>query len=350
MFNKRKIVSSKKKLLFGASAMLLFSISTSITATFAWFGLSSAFSIEHLNINFKTKDVALYLGIRGENGLVEFKDEYTAEELSLSHDGLVPVSSMYQEDWLNDTSIPDDEKLPQFCDSYRPGLSHNKTNYAAEGFVQKEFFFKANEDCSLYLSDETFFTPNVEKNKEAQDIYGLDIDQLNEVVNAIRVSFYMDDVDNYVIMNPGEKEDTYYGGLLDLNLDGYYDYQDGKEIAYGQVIGDVSYLDTQIGESEPLENNKNTFYGNHKDNIDLVDMNKTSFAKEKSRTLEECILHSDEGDSENEPLCLLHKDEIKRVVVSIYLEGWDYQTVDGLQHASLDASLIFAALFNRPFN
>lgn len=351
MRTKKKMHSSKKKILIATSMMFLFSITTSITATFAWFTLSSAFSIQHLNINFQTKTPALYLGIRGEDGNPVFKDEYTAEEVGIGYDGLVPVSGMFQEDWLSDTSVPDSEKMPKFCNSFRPGFPKTKTPYAEDGFLQKEFFFKANDDCSLYLSDETFFIPNEEKNKESEQIYGLDINQLNGVVNAIRVSFYMDEVDNYVIMNPGEKEDTYYGGLLDLNLDGYYDYESGKEIAYGQSINsDVVFKDEQLETSVPLENNKNTFFGNHKDHVDLVDLNKTQFVKEKSRQLDECILYSDEGNSNNIPLCLLHKDEIKRVVVSIYLEGWDYQTYDGLEHACLDASLIFAALFNRPFD
>ncbi len=339
---------NKKRILLVTAGAFLFSISTSVTATLAYYTINTAFSIEHLNINVGSIDANLYLGIRDkETGGIIFKEEYTKEDLDLSHDALEQVSAMYSEGWLNDTSVADDVKMPKFCSAYTLGSSKTQTSYASEGYVQKEFFLRSTQDCSLYLSDKTFFKPNEEKNQKTAATYGLSVDDLNEVVNSIRMSLYMDDPSNYVIVNPGNSDVTYFGGLLDLNLDGYYDYDtsSNKEYAYGQLENNVSYNGT--GESlTPYEDSKSTFIANHKNGVSLLDLTNTTFKKENSRKLNEVTINEEEGDTSNTPLCILHKDVVQRVVLSIYLEGWDKHTIDSLQRASLDVSVLFTALYN----
>ena len=338
--------SFRKKVLFFTACAFSFSISCSITATLAYYSISRAFSIEHLNINVKSIDANLYLGIK-ENGQVVFKDEYTKEDLDLSHDGLLPVSAMYSDSWLKNGE-DNSTKLPQLCSAYSLGGEKNQTSYAKEGFVQKEFYLKATQDCSLYLSDETFFKPNLEKNIDTAENYGLSIKELNEVVNSIRMSFFVDDPDNYVIINPGNSVETYFGGLLDLDLNGYYDYDNTskKEFAYGEVEGDVVYLDQQLENSSPYKDSKSTFIANHSSGVYMVDDKKTVFKKEPSRRLDEVTISKDEGQTKNAPICVLHKDVVQRIVLSIYLEGWDQHCVDSLKRASLDVSVLFTALFN----
>lgn len=341
----KKLLSTKAQLLFGGSLAFLFSLSCSVTATLAWYTINDVYQVNHLNVKFLSTGEKLELGIRDENGDVVFKDEYTSEELGFGDAVLDEVSGMYSSEWLEDTTIPADEKFPVFRSSYRGNIDHRKTRVAEDGYVQKEFFLRSTQKCSLYLNDTSYFVPNLDANAVTATTYGLNADELNQVVNAVRVSFYTED--NYVIANPGNSEETYYGGLLDLNLDGYYDYDSlaGEEICYGEVLGDVVYKD-QIDESSPLSPNYSTFNGNHKDNVSLVDLEKTQIQKENSVKLDEICLNLEDGDSPYSPICVLEKDEVKRVVVSIYLEGWDRHTVDSIQRASFDACIDFAALYN----
>ncbi len=344
--NKRKIfkpLSTKKKLLFVATAAFLFSFSCSVTATAAWYSINDMFAVNHLNINFTTMDISLRLGIRDNNGDIVFKDEYDEEELGFGDEELDEVSGMYAEDWLNE-DISSDIKVPKFRQPYRFSSNHRKTDYAEGGYVQKEFFLLSSQDCSLYLSDESYFAPNLDLNHEVAVNEGLNEDELNNVVNATRISFYSED--KYVIANPGIMEETYYGGLLDLHADGYYDYEDDKEIIYGQVEGDVKYKDEVLPSSLPYEDSNSVFVANHKDNIQLADVENTNIKKEDAVAFDKVTINLDEGNTTNEPLCILHKDEVKRVVVSIYLEGWDLDMIDSIQKSSFDVLIVFAGLYN----
>ena len=342
----RKMSQFRRRVLFFTACAFSFSVSCSITATLAYYSISRVFSIEHLNINIQSIDAELYLGVN-KGGEIVYGDKITQEDIDLSYDGLLPVSAMFSESWLNNGE-DNKTKLPKFCSAYGMGTSKNQTSYASEGYVQKEFYLKATQDCSLYLSEDTFFQANYEKNKYTAETYGLSLDELNEVTNSIRMSFFMDDPNNYVIINPGNSKETYFGGLLDLDLDGYYDYdhESKKEYAYGEVVGSVTYLDQPLIESSPYKDSKSTFIANHSSGVYMVDNNKTNYKKEPSRKLDEVIIKNDEGSTKNKPICVLHKDIPQRIVLSIYLEGWDTHCVDSLKRASLDVSVLFTALFN----
>ena len=342
----------KKRALLITAGAFLFSISCSVTATLAYYTINTAFSVEHLNINVGSIDANLYLGIRDKaTGLPKFDDiseEEWKEGLDLSHNALEQVSAMYSESWLND-STPADQKMPKFCSPYNFGVNKGQTPVASgDGYVQKEYFLRSTQDCSLYLSDKSFFVPNEEKNKVTAATYGLSVDELNEVVNSIRMSLYVDDPTNYVIINPGNSNVTYFGGPLDLNLDGFYDYdpETNEEYLYGQPKGVVPY--DRIGQSTtPYENSTSTFIANHKAGVKGWDTsNPNYFKQENSRKLNEVTINEDEGDTTNTPICILRKNQVQRVVISIYLEGWDTHTIDSIQRASLDVSVLFTALYN----
>lgn len=345
---KNFILTRKKKIMLIVAGLFIFSVSCSVTSTLAWYAINKSFTVRNLNVVIGSEQETLRLGIRDANGEVVFKDEYTNEDLDISHDGLLPVSAMRSEEWLNNTSILDSEKMPEFREAYW-GPTTQITNYATEGFVRKEFFLKSSRDCSLYLSDETFAKPNEAKNRITADTYtDISYEHLNDAINSLRMSFYVDSNNSYTIVNPGNSLTTYYGGLLDLNLDGYYDidHTNNAEFAYGEVNGGVSYLDYTYSDSTPYPNSTSTFIANHPNNVKLVDLSKTSFKKENSRKLSEVCINEEVGQTSNAPLCILHKDVVQRIVVSLYLEGWDEHTVDHIQRAAMDVSILFMALYN----
>ena len=364
---KNRIMSKgKRRTLLIAAGAFLFSVSTSVTATLAYYTINSAFSIEHLNINVGSIDANLYLGLRdkttGQPKFDNITDEEWKEGLDLSHNALEQVSAMYEKTWNTGAG---EDILPKFCSAYRFGTNNGQTPYAdPAGYVQKEYFLKSTQDCSLYLSDadvdldeeghdkntgyRTFFIPNEEKNAVTAATRGVSVEELNNVVNAIRMSLYIEDFSGdykYVIINPGNTEETYFGGPLDLNLDGFYDYNKdtNKEYAYGEPVA-VDPYDGVGDQVDPMENSKSTFISHHKNGVAKV--NEAKFKKENSRRLNEVTLNKDEGDTPNVPLATLKKDKVHRIVLSIYLEGWDKDTIDSIQEASLDVNVLFTALYN----
>ena len=344
---------SKKKLLLAVSVAFLFSLSCSVTATLAWYQVNAIFSIKHLNINFSTADVSLELGVKGDQGEPNFDPEYVASHVAWAdrdgrQDGLLPVSSMYSEEWMNQVTEDNiNESVPRYRKAYRGPYDNKITSFTevGEGYVQQEFYLRSNYDCSLYLSSESYMVPNLDKNHTTAVNYGLDENGLNDVVNATRLSLYTGE--EFVIVNPGVSEETYYGGLLDLNLDGYYDNIDDKEVVYGQYSGNLDYkspLSPQ--ETSPLVDNKSTFEGNHQPGVYRADLDSIEIAKENSVPWNKATLDVNAGNTSNKPITILHADEPKRIVCSIYVEGWDKHAIDQVQRASFDISIIFAALYN----
>ena len=340
----------KKKLLLAVSCAFLFSLSCSVTATLAWYQVNSIFSIAHLNINFSTADVKLELGVRGDQGEPNFDADYVAGHVLWAdkdnrQDGLLPVSSMKSEEWWTESAKTDNTSVPRFRRAYHGPYDNKVTSFTDEmdGYVQQEFYLKSNYDCTLYLSSDSYMVPNLDKNKETAANYGISEDGLNDVVNATRLSIYTGE--EFVIVNPGVSKETYYGGRLDLNLDGYWDNVDNKEVVYGQYEGDLQYI-TPLSESSPLEDNKSTFKGNSKAGVEIADLSSITIAKEPAKRWDEVLLDVNAGNTFNEPITTLHADEPKRIVCSIYVEGWDEHAIDQVQRASFDINIIFAALYN----
>ena len=278
---------------------------------------------------------------------------------------------MFESDWLNE-STDLTTALPKFHTRYRPmGVSGNTGFISDEemekNIVQKEFvLYSENYDMDIYLDEVTSFTPNTKMNydkakekaddkNDANEIAQIK-DKLDQVIYAARLSFLTDE--GYIIINPHKGVDinnqpieTYYGGILDLNKDGFYDSRDGKEVLYGEQIDPgipVPYKGVGNSDDDHMKDVKkyNTFQGEHKNGVQMVDVDlaKENIRIEKSESLKYYTLDLEHDPLKDTPICHVKKGEQKRIVMSIYVEGWDIHMTDDIESATFDVNIAFTGL------
>lgn len=349
---------TKIKLLAAGALLFSFGVATSAVATSAWYSLLDSTVVGDLNvqINLRQDDwLELHLLNHGMDISYEDGRGFSKEELGIEGKTLGEVSGMFESDWLNeDTDLS--EAVPKFHSRYKPGLSKTNSGYSSQDdaggfYVQNEFYFEAGTAMELYLDQSSCIEPNAEMNRQVAEEKGFsdDIDRvkaLDDVVHAVRISILTDE--GYMIIKRGETGDTYYGGILDLDKDGYYDYNpdNNKEYLYGEYSGDVNYLPGETNEtSDEKKDNRNTFVANHKQGVEKVDIDNSNLNIKKERAYKLSDVSFDENDPlRKTPICHVKKNERKRMILSIYVEGWDQKMTNDIASASFDITIAFTAL------
>ena len=209
------------------------------------------------------------------------------------------------------------------------------------------------------------------------------------VYKAMRIFFDRNDTDydTDFIVNPDANAagETKVGGLLDLTMDGYYDFDGTKEVIYGEwntsaladpttllndpyeaPAGGAPYYDLN-GTGDTVASG-NTFNSRHHDNVeyyDYSDINNIPFRTAKyeslgsvkptrdpstgklSNPLVQDPAHPDDPTqkiTKVTSVCKTKGSEMKyigRVDAYIWLEGWDFHVIDEEQHHSFDLGLTF---------
>ena len=216
-------------------------------------------------------------------------------------------------------------------------------------------------DVDVFLSPESKITANHEKNVETARLKYAGHDEqyiqdkanaLDEVVHAVRISYFVDNgsYDNsYIITKLGETGDTEYGGLLDLNKDGYYDYdaENNKEYCYGEYDGELVFDPAEDNEDiEAVEEakRKNTFFGVHKQGVEKAKLDSIQIKKERAVKIDSLVLDDNQPFKEPSQICHVKPGEEKRIVISIYVEGWDIHMTDDIASATFDVNISFTGL------
>lgn len=348
---------------FLALSAFLFSLGviTSVSTTFAWFTISVRSTIDFLNIKAGVKEgyeytLKLYLE-KSDGELIHNEEGYSLEEMGYDKDkGLNDVSGMFEAEWRTNADPLKDK--PKFRRSYGAYASDvNKSTVATDGYLQTVYYLESNENCDVYLDPSTSIEANEDQNR---DTAGGDYDkyvQLQTVVNSVRLSFYtyteysdgtIDD--DYIIAYKSDSRETYYGGLLDMNLDGYYDSRDDKEILYGEYdVNALKYV-APLNESTPMElSERTTFNAHHPSGVQLVDMDVDyKIAKENSVPLDSLKYYEEDPLKASRPIVSLKANEKKRLVVSLYVEGWDKDMTDAIKDAAFNINLSFLGLIKGP--
>ena len=376
-YNSRRL--TKTKLLVLGALLFSLGVGTSVTATYAWYSLREFAAVNNLNLQIDALSekayLKLYLDKDGEQ--IHKEDGYTKEDLGIKDkDGkdreLTDVSGMFQDKWLNDETDMSNA-VPELRTSYRtafginvtdPGVANTNEETGKDFYVQNVFYLEAGMDCHIYLAEDSDISANQEQNEIVARTKGKSLDKLNQVAHTVRTSFFTDE--GYVVAQPDENDyETYYGGILDLNKDGSYDNRDDKEILYGEYSGEVPYRSEPKSYDPVDEKDITTFVSNHKDGVTQVDLdNKDFIKKENAKRIKDITYinidsHKEEYDSgarslaqdvilnkNAEPLCSVHKGEKKRIVVSVYVEGWDRYMTDDIASACFDINISFTALFD----
>lgn len=351
-----------RRIVLTALTGLISLASLSISLSLAWFAAGANLRVDELDVV-----------IRGERNLTistspdvaSFKRELTKGRDNLNDYGMfAPVSSMYGSKWENDANpYPSFYEYP--ISSFFPssGVPYGPEK-SSTGFFEQTLYLMCDDDVYVSLDiDTTHFSSDVEKNEisaaefvSENPNYDLDdvISGMNNLVKAIRFSIYDVSERKYYIFDPYKDGPTYYGGALDNDNDTYYDvYEDVngdlKEVIYGEIVNrelavyeDVGDEDIDIGEGEQLS----SFNAKHKKNTKRFMKDESlsgglSFVEEKSLAFSEL----DTWDIyENKMVLELAHTVPKEIVLSIYIEGWDKDCLNGTMGGSFNSQIQFKIL------
>ena len=366
--NKRKIIIST---LTGTIALAALSISL----TLAWYGASDRLNVENLEVSVLAKG---NLKISTSPNIESFVEELNNDDLNdLGEDFLfAPVSTMHKRSWMDQKA-----DVPEFYDSAAKQVLSSGEPYlekAEFGFFQKDIYLYTtmnNQYAALDLGEEadggSFFKTG-DNFARAQDLYnkyhnvwGLSLseiqDKLDSLINCLRVSILVNQENDYhyYIIDPTKNEGdvTYLGGRLDNDKNNYFDsYQDlnhlHKEVIYGEV-NDRSLIEYDDPVNPDFKDNSgpvvvdeasqfmgNSFVANSKPSVYTYNEEKSKangfeIATEDSLSLEQ--LKTDDRSL----LIPLTSGVPTKIVLSIYLEGWDTDCINATMGASFNTKLSF---------
>lgn len=205
-----------------------------------------------------------------------------------------------------------------------------KTSYVNIPFIFRTFKSDGQSsgiNSSVYLVGANLYTSNDEFDN-------------GELHKAVR--FYINQYNNSYIVAPSYNDDgtNDVGGILDLDLNGFYDYkEDKKEIVYGEHEGTYTYEEEPRTNSTTVPKDEITsFFSNHKEGVYALDEN--SFVP---KTV------SYEGISKffsrQYPIAVpdYRYNGLSYGEITIYLEGWDKHVVDQEQESRFNLNLSFSS-------
>ncbi len=327
-------MDNKKKIAF-CSILIGFVAITTTLSTWAWFDGSSALEVSNMNITLADK----HLYISTDN--VNFKESLSTEDLN-DVDFFRPVSSMFSSSWINTKS-----ESPIF----KRGFCLNtveKPNYTEEedypnadkGYFSQVLYLKGDLDGYVTIDPSTTtFVPDEEKNdsvaislenahKFSELTHEQIVQNLNTITKSLRFSILVLDDENeheledyaYYTINPFKESETYLGGVLDNDTNGFYDYYNGKEVLFGEASNVTS--DTLVYDIASSGNVTSKTYSVF-DAVTADDIEHLNFEESLNQGLvvaKENAMSLQEAESIRIPIST---STSKRIVLSMYLEGWD---------------------------
>lgn len=334
------------------------SVASIVTSTYAWYVLSSTLIASNISINYQNKVFQMGLFVNGEpqyftDSAGEAKDldtslleEYAGYD---PNEKLDAVSGMYQDLWLNDKTVFD-TTFPVLRSSY-DGV---KTDYlesspATSGFLQFNCCFTSDQDTYVFLDSSTSLTAAHDTNVKIAAQSGFSAADLDKVADAMRVSFYSDS--GYLIYEPNVTAPslTAFAGKLNVRgSDEYYDFDNaGKEILYGDYNKNGANLiyDTQSRVTS-LSGTATAFNALTSPDAQSLDLARS--ISEGNLIIQHEVTHTlselSNQDETKYPIVYIPADQNERVVISIYLEGWDRDMVDSISYAHFNLSLSFTGI------
>lgn len=343
------------KLFAVAGAVFGCALSVSAASTYAWYSISEKFRIVGFEMQIHHDETLFQLGKKESNGEITYQGEepYSLKDLGVINPVVGNVSNMSVEHYPSSYSP---SFKPTFSTGYYPNVTTRITPDAVDPsvdpekaeYVQFELYAYCEYDAYLYLTTDTSAVPNKEANAATAARKNLDANVLDNVVNAARISFYSPL--GYVITELGEHEDVTYAGLLDVMGDGYYDHEEGKETVYGSYTGTPSFEANPLEQDDDPYSSHDIFHAAHKQGVRKFNPNIDFGAKKEVAYPVSHYAYDMEGDSSYydppTPIGVAQAKTPTRLVVSIFLEGWDHDMTSSLIDASFGLNLGFVAEFN----
>lgn len=342
----------KRRLIIAFLSMGVALSAASLSFSYAWYASGTQLHVEEIDVKIQAeRRLTLSTKIDGE-----YKSDLVASDLNRT--GLfTPVSTCFDSTWRG-------KGKPRFYDMSRPMWNLHGVPALFEandhGYFSQELYLQCDDDVIATIDPElTFANYNETLNRTYAAKLAKDdgeyteeeyLSRLNGIKNCARLSVLVDD--QYLIYDPNSKagETVYYGGALDNNNDGLYDFyqdpDDGKfyEVFYGEAIdrSKLVYLEPNA-EEIAAEGELTAFNAGHAAGVHILDFEASKeFIKTEPKTEAK-----DFGIEETPLMFDLDRYTPKKVTVSFYLEGWDLDSVNGAMGSSFDLQLAFKILRER---
>ena len=347
-----------------ASLIGVIALSTA-SITLAWYSNSNLLNIDDVIVEIKSER-SLKISTSSD---IESFDREDPSSLSKAdfHDVpvYIPTSSMYKDNWMSVSSLN-----PTFYDSSNSLVSKDGVPFLREsnnGFLSQELYILAEDDdvyvtldgLNTSLRANTLFNiahahsmkeqyPEKYANYTEEEI----ATRLDELVKAMRFSILVTDDDNndyqYAVIDPNFNEEVVYlGGALDNSISGYYDCyspngSERLETIYGEVNNrEKAVYDDEQDKDSVLIGEKSAFNARHEAGVKRFNLEKSlenglEIAKEERLSLD------DFKEGEKPTFYFpVYMGVPKRIVLSIYIEGWDLDSVNYTMGASFIADIAF---------
>ncbi len=405
-----KKYNSPAKLLFGFLGIATFaSLVGTVSGTLAWYAYSTRSTISYSGTSV-TSTVQLEIGLKSDTampakGAYDNNEDYSdfdRENLEIFWNSVVPtnipsdpnhfyyfvpagsglespVINAYLRHQGHSTNylvpvtsgafdIRENDRPDGFVPKKSPTFSHPENTIDADKgyYAVIPFVFRVKRSDSV---DPNQYEPN--RKLWLTDVTASAYDESVDGNAFKAVRMFIDRDDSYYtqgdfILNPSSNSEianenkTYVGGVLDLNRDGYYDYDDnGEEILYGActresgAISDTGFIidgEEKIANINDTAGNPDTFTAKHRENILYYEnYNKVQRGEAKYETLKTIHPHIDrEGVlSEEHPdnptsVCITGGPaNLAELTITVYLEGWDHSIVDEELEHNFNLGLTF---------
>lgn len=346
-------MTQQKKLIFGVLASVIAVATVSVSFSIAWYATSSNLFIDTLNLEVGTSpDLLISTEIDGKYTDILKKSDLKSVEI------FQPVSTMFKEKWMSNKE--DNPKFYEHFSEYvHPSTYEPYVEAVTWGFYSQELFLRASANVYATIDPESFvMEPNLAKNSQTADELlneprGKDytkeeiMNRLNDLVNCMRVSVLDpdDDTYSYVILDPNKNGEILLGGRQNLGKDPYFDHYNyegqEKEIIYGEVTNrELAVYDTAKDVDITYSGEQNSFNASTEAGVEAFKLeesleNGLIIGKEESASL---------NDVERALKIPLKAEKPKRIVLSIYMEGWDKDCVNHHMGGSFNTEIQFKVL------
>lgn len=341
-----------------------------LSFSLAWYASSSQLHVDSIEIALDCdRDLKISTSSNFEN-LTDILSREEDFEFASSFD---TVTSAHSRLWMDSK-----EDKPRFYDdtTWYSGREEAAIQEASIGYFSQDVYLYCDDDVFVTIDPEmTYLNASQYNYSHAQEMYdiiqrvkdesspyykykNLTVEEiktrLDELVKAMRFSILIpndDDSYDYVIIDPHKEEETYLGGLLDVDVDRYYDshHNSNDSVYYENVYGEVNDRSLIVYDDPLTESSDYTYPGDepsafnarHESGVKLFNREKSiqngfEIKVENSHSLDEF------NHRLNTPLNIpVYKDKANKIIFSIYIEGWDLQSVNYTMGATFDSYIKF---------
>lgn len=222
-------------------------------------------------------------------------------------------------------------RKPTWKDNYQ--INNSRDYSGKENYLTLSFAFKTGKNDDEQQSPNAYLLSTGISTSNDKEGSG-------ELHKAVR--FYLQNSVGKYIVAPGYTNDGEHdvGGILDLDLNGYYDRDDtNHEIVYGEYSGEYQYENSPRASNDNIPKEEQTsFNSNHQKGVYAVD---------ESTLHPKTVSYYGISRFTSRELAFATPDSMYGGIaigtMTIYLEGWDQHVIDKEQESYFNLNLSFGS-------